>query len=402
MIKNYLKLTAAVMASLMVAFTSCNDDDDDDVKPVEDKDVNVISSNITENTTWKNDKIYQLGTRVTVEEGVTLTIEAGTVIKGELGTGTNATALLVARGATLMAEGEADAPIIFTTVGDEITPEDVKAGDIGSPNLETTANGLWGGVIILGSAPISASNDDGELSEVQIEGIPTSDPNGLYGGNEADDNSGVIKYISIRHGGSNIGSGNEINGLTLGGVGTGTTIENVEVVSNQDDGVEWFGGTVNVKNVVSWNVNDDAIDCDQAWHGTLDNFVVIAPADHNFELDGPEGEYGWDKGYTIKNGLVICADADTNRVSADLFNTDDITIANLENIHFTNIQEGQWINRVEHTEGEVNFTDITLDVPEGDLQDFVNGDVPSGVTASSTKPTITGLNWTWASKVGAF
>ena len=83
---------------------------------------------------------------------------------------------------------------------------------------------------------------------MQIEGIPASDLNGLYGGTEATDNSGVLKYISIRHGGANIGEGNEINGLTLGGVGSGTTIENIEIVANDDDGIEWFGGTVNVKN----------------------------------------------------------------------------------------------------------------------------------------------------------
>src|SRR5690606_16334930 len=116
--------------------------------------------------------------------------------KGEMGTGANATALLVARGGKLMAEGTATLPIIFTTVGDEITPEDIAAGDYGSPNLDSDANGLWGGILIMGKAPISASNEAGDITEVQIEGIPTSDSNGLYGGNVADDNSGVIKYVS--------------------------------------------------------------------------------------------------------------------------------------------------------------------------------------------------------------
>jgi hypothetical protein len=95
----------------------------------------------------------------------------------------------------------------------------------------------------VGNAPISA-----DASAVQIEGIPPSDQNGLYGGDNPADDSGIIRYISIRHGGANIGEGNEINGLTLGGVGSGTIIEYVEVVANQDDGIEWFGGTVSVKN----------------------------------------------------------------------------------------------------------------------------------------------------------
>ena len=149
---------------------------------------------------------------------------------------------MIARGGKLFANGTADAPIIFTSVADEIMP-----GQKVSPNLDPNLDGLWGGLIILGNAPISAASD-----VVQIEGIPPSDANGLYGGSDATDNSGAITYISIRHGGANIGEGNEINGLTLGGVGNGTTISNVEVVGNQDDGIEFFGGTVNVSNALVW------------------------------------------------------------------------------------------------------------------------------------------------------
>lgn len=353
-----------------------------------------INSNITEDATWETGKVYVLQTRVTVVDGVTLTIEPGVVVKGEAGTGANATALLIARGGKLMAEGTADAPIIFTSVADEIMP-----GQIESPNLDPDTDGLWGGVLILGRARISASNDNGDVVEVQIEGIPTSDPNGLYGGNDDDDNSGVIKYISIRHGGTNIGAGNEINGLTLGGVGRGTVIENVEVIANQDDGIEWFGGTVDVTNAVVWNVNDDAIDTDQSWAGTLDNFVVIAPGDHNFELDGPEGSY--EAGHTIKNGLVIANDLVLERFSSDLINTDDNSIVNLENIFFTEIAGEQKINRVVHNAGVVNFSSIVLNVPELSLPDHVNGDVPAGVTAGTASfVNLDALGWTWASKAG--
>ena len=223
-----------------------------------------------------------------------MTIQAGTVIKGEAGSGANATALLVARGAKLVAEGTAASPIIFTSIADELKP-----GQIASPNLEPTLNGLWGGVLILGRAPIS-----GNAAAVQIEGIPPSDQNGLYGGSDAADNSGSLKYISIRHGGANIGEGNEINGLTLGGVGTGTVIENVEVIGNQDDGIEWFGGTVNVRNAIVWNAGDDAMDTDQAWAGTLDNFIVICGdnTDHALEIDGPEGTLLL--GHTLRYGSL--------------------------------------------------------------------------------------------------
>lgn len=102
--------------------------------------------------------------------------------------------MLIARGGKLIADGTANAPIIFTSVADEIMP-----GEIASPNLDAELNGLWGGLIILGNAPISA-----DAASVQIEGIPPSDQNGLYGGTDATDNSGIIRYVSIRHGGANI------------------------------------------------------------------------------------------------------------------------------------------------------------------------------------------------------
>lgn len=398
--KKFNLLFSMVLISALL-FTSCEKETTD---PIIDEDPTArITANITENTTWKSGNVYILGGRITVMNGVTLTIEPGVIIKGEAGTGANATALLVARGAKIMAEGTAAKPIIFTSVADEIMPEDITAGNFGSPNLDPDINGLWGGLIVLGKAPISASNESGDVSEVQIEGIPTSDLNGLYGGNVPNDNSGVIKYVSIRHGGANIGSGNEINGLTLGGVGSGTVIENVEVVANQDDGIEWFGGSVNVKNAVVWNAGDDAIDTDQSWSGTLDNFVVIAPGNHNFELDGPEGSMK--AGHTIQNGTVVANDPSASRVSSDLINLDDNSMVVLKNIWFTQVGAGQKINRVSFNTGEVSFSGITLNVAADQLATHVNGSIPEGVQAASNptaKANVSVLNWTWASKAGKF
>lgn len=396
LLKNFLFALVAVVTLTIVACT-----DDPGTTPVDPVDAYYITENITGDVTWNNDDEYILGGRITIEDGANLTIEAGAVIKGEIGTGANATALLVARGGKLIAEGTATAPIIFTTVGDEITVADIAAGNFASPNLEPTANGLWGGLIVLGKAPISASNDNNEdISEVQIEGIPTSDPNGLYGGNDAADNSGILKYISIRHGGANIGAGNEINGLTLGGVGTGTVVEHIEVVGNQDDGIEWFGGTVNTSNVVIWNAGDDAIDTDQSWAGTLDNFVIITPSDNCFELDGPEGSMV--AGHIIKNGSVKASSEDVT--SDDLINTDDNSDVDLENIYFTDIAEAQQINRVTFADGDVTFTNIILDLPSSPadtLDAHVNGAVPAGVTTGTSSQANTSvLDWTWASKAG--
>ncbi len=254
------------------------------------------SGQITSNETWTANNVYILAGKVVVDDGITLTIEAGTIVKGQKGTGSLASALIVARGGKIMAEGTSEDPIIFTSIDDNI-----EVGQNAGTNLNESNNGLWGGVLILGYAKGSFR---GDVTEVQIEGIPAGDTFGLYGGDDDDDNSGVFKYVSIRHGGALIGEGNEINGLTLGAVGRGTVIENVEVVANFDDGVEFFGGTVNASNLVVWAQGDDGIDIDQAYAGTVTNSLVILDetSDHAFEIDGPEGSY--QAQFTISNTTI--------------------------------------------------------------------------------------------------
>jgi len=395
-----INLFAMLFLGLAFGFTACDDTSvDPDGNNGNDTDNVVITDNITENTTWTKDNIYQLGGRIVVEAGAELTIEPGTIIKGEAGSRENATALIVARGATINAAGTAEEPIIFTSVADEIMQ-----GEIESPNLDPTQNGLWGGVIILGRAPILAS-----ASEIQIEGIPPSDTNGLYGGDDAADNSGVFTYVSIRHGGTNIGSGNEINGLSLGGVGNGTVIENIEIVGNQDDGIEWFGGTVNVTNAIVWNVGDDGMDTDQAWAGTMDNFIVVTPAGHCFELDGPEGENVSDIQHTFVNGTVVAtafdSDGEVDYGSQDLINTDANSGVILRNIFITSIAEGQQINRTIDNPN-VTFDGVVIDILDGTvLADYIaDADAaPAGVTAGTSG---NGANasafsgWSWASVSG--
>ncbi|MEE4256499.1 MAG: hypothetical protein V2I47_05640 [Bacteroidales bacterium] len=381
------KVLALLFAAIAITLSACKKDDDDDPTPTPEPDEYTVTGNITENTTWESGKTYILAARIAVVSGATLTIQPGVVIKGEAGTGANATALLIARGGKIMAEGTASQPIIFTSIADEIEP-----GMIASPNLDPDLNGLWGGLIVCGNAPISA-----DASSVQIEGIPPSDQNGLYGGDLATDNSGVIKYISIRHGGANIGEGNEINGLTLGGVGSETIIENVEIVSNQDDGIEWFGGTVNVKNAIVWNTGDDAIDTDQSWAGTLDNFIVVNPGDECFELDGPEGSM--EAGHTIKNGTIYAGDAD------GLVDLDDNSIVDMSAIYFFGLSEGQ--------DFDLNPTGLTcanLQASFADtlaVTDFFKDGTDAFVTKVATGANTVGADiskfqgWSWAAVSGA-
>ncbi len=373
----------------------------------------IVASSITSDVTWTADKVHILAGRIVVQNGATLTIEAGTIVKGEAGTGPNATALIVARGGKLMADGRADAPIIFTSVADELMPADIAAGNFASPNLDPDIDGLWGGVIVLGFAPSSFSTN--ELT-FQIEGIPPSDINGLYGGTDASDNSGVIRYISIRHGGSNIGEGNEINGLTLGGVGNGTVIENVEVVANQDDGIEWFGGTVSVTNALIWNSGDDALDSDQAWAGIMDNFIIICgpTTDHALEIDGPEGTYR--DGHILRNGSV------KGHPASELGDFRDGAEGTFERIYFFGFPDpatsgGRGDFSLSNRENTSNTTDnfangvlifdmLEVTSPEGVALStvFRNGtdvhatEVAAGANTVGADKSV--FDWTWAAKAG--
>lgn len=323
------KLFSIVLVASALVFTGCFKDDD---TPIVIEETTIINDNgsgggdtgcagsviiktgsLTADETWTADNIYQLNKKVVVPNGITLTINPGTIIKGAPGTGTLASALIVARGGTINAQGTAEQPIIFTSTADNIT-----CGETAGTNLDQNDRGLWGGLLVLGNAPCSFS---GDILEAQIEGIPAADTFGLYGGSNPNDSSGNLQYISIRHGGALIGEGNEINGLTLGGVGAGTTISNIEVVANVDDGIEFFGGNVDASNLLVWAQGDDALDIDQAYSGLIDNAVVVLGdiSDHAFEIDGPEGSTpaGNEGSFTLQNCTIIGNTVTSNGEYAD-------------------------------------------------------------------------------------
>lgn len=205
----------------------------------------------TGTVTWTKNKDYILEGLVFVNDGQVLTIEPGTVVRFRAGQAENASALIVARGGKIIANGTKAEPIIFTSENDDL-----------QGSVPKDARGLWGGLIILGNAPVNVRG-----GEAKVEGIPYFEQRSVFGGGDEDDDSGILRYVSIRHGGTNIGEGNEINGLTLGGVGNKTVVEFVEVISNADDGVEIFGGTVNLRNIVVSGCSDDAFDYDLGWSG---------------------------------------------------------------------------------------------------------------------------------------
>jgi hypothetical protein len=232
----------------------------DVVTPVNDNDCIVVTdADLVGGQTynWGGGNCYTLDGLVYLEADGILNIEQGTVIRGlnadDISTGDNTSALIITRDAQIFARGTAQEPIIFTAAEDDLNDD----GDFTSAD-----RGEWGGLIILGNATIARpGGEDG------IEGIDSGEPRARFGGTTDDDNSGVLNYVSIRHGGAQLATDNEINGLTLGGVGSGTEIDYVEVFANLDDGIEWFGGTVSVKHASVAFCGDDGFDYDFGWRG---------------------------------------------------------------------------------------------------------------------------------------
>ena len=308
LIMKTIKLFTIALLSSVIFLSSCKEDCPVCATPPSQ---NVVKSGlITADETWTADNIYEISQKVYVDAGVTLTIEPGTIIKGRAGQGSLASALVITRGGKINAVGTATNPIIFTSASDNITK-----GQLVGTNLTKSDNQLWGGLIILGDAPISAENGDDESN---IEGIPAEDGFGVYGGTNANHNAGKLKYVSIRHGGISIGEGNEINGLTLGGVGAGTEIENIEIYATLDDGIEFFGGTVSPSKLLIYYQGDDGLDIDQNYAGTITDFAVIhgdgIGTDEGLEIDGPEGTLS-DGLFTLMNG--ICKSEGSQPSAAD-------------------------------------------------------------------------------------
>jgi hypothetical protein len=204
-----------------------------------------VSGDIKVNTTWKADKIYVLKGFVYVTDGATLTIEAGTIVKGEKVTkGT----LVVTRGSKIMAEGTASKPTSSFPAG-------------------TRSAGDWGGIILLGKAPVNQGDNVGIEGGLDDKGNPAKYIQ--YGGTVANDNSGTLKYVRIEYAGIPFSPDNEINGLTMGGVGSGTTLDYIEVYRAGDDSYEWFGGTVNAKHLLAIGGLDDDFDTDFGFSGKV-------------------------------------------------------------------------------------------------------------------------------------
>ncbi len=252
-----------------------------------------VSGSITTNTHWTNNQQYLLQGYVYVESGATLTIDSGCIIKGDKAT---KGALIVERGAKIIAVGTATAPIVFTS----------------NQPVGQRTYGDWGGVIICGKAPTNWT------SEPTVEGGPRS----KYGGTDAHDNSGTMQYVRIEFPGIAFSPNNEVNGLTFCGVGDATTIDHIQVSYSGDDSYEWFGGTVNGKYMIAHRTWDDDFDTDNGYNGKnqfmvalRDPFVADQSGSKSFESDS------YQPGGVTNSGL----NNDTSMLTRPVFS--NVTIA---------------------------------------------------------------------------
>lgn len=259
----------------------------------------LVTADITTSTTWTADNVYNLQTQVYVKNGATLTIEPGTVIAST--NGLNG-ALIVTKTGTIMAMGTKKKPIVFTSSADR---ETWSRNDPQTGNWREGAN-EWGNVTILGDAFMNDHNVPGNVATCNaanrgnMEGLTRGTSDDQYGGGNDDDSSGVFKYVSLRYGGRSILPSVELNGLSLGAIGRNTDIHHIDIMNNLDDGIEVWGGTVNLKYLNIWNVGDDSLDIDQGYRGKI-QFVFIVQGysiqttsqgggmgDNAFEIDGAE------------------------------------------------------------------------------------------------------------------
>lgn len=278
-------LAAALVAALLTTVSA------DQAPPVAvpgiDRPVIVVTGNISGNEVWTSANYYVLRGAVFVPEGATLNIGPGTRVIGESGSvGT----LIVLRGGTLNALGTREQPIVFTS---DQAPGQRNRGD-------------WGGIILNGRAPLNIEGGEGQ-GEANT---------GIYGGTDPNDSSGVMRYVRVEFAGTEFSPDNELNGIAFQGVGRGGSYDYIQVHMNRDDGLEWFGGTADMKHAVVTNAADDSTDWTFGWSGRM-QFVVVSQrgddADNGIEADNNEfnNELLPRSNPTIFN-VTYCGDPDRN------------------------------------------------------------------------------------------
>lgn len=324
----------------VTVFNSCSSDDDTTITP-NPSNVNIdvnnfkIALNSGDKLVLDATKTYTMTGPVIVNNGAELTIPAGTKINC---TGGTSTYVAVAQGGKIFINGTAANPVIFSST--------------------TAKKSDWGGIVICGRAPINA----GASATSEVASL-------TYGGTVADDNSGSITYTQIRYAGARFSDTKEYNGLSLFGVGSGTKIDGVSVIDGADDGIEFFGGTVNVSNIISVNNDDDAFDWTEGWNGTATNIYAkrtsATVGNRGIEADNNSKNRSATplSNPTIKNATFIgYTTSDTEGAGTNIFR--EGTSATLDNIVFSGWATAITIQHDESVallNGKGKFTNIKFD-----------------------------------------
>lgn len=371
--KNNLKLLAVafLVSTTAVVFQSCSDDDDDDIVITNPggaaSDPNNFKGEIKsgETVTLDATKLYKLTGALKVKAGGTLVIPAGTRIEASGGTSAYIT---VEQDGKILANGTASNPIVMT-----------------SPN---PTPGSWGGLVICGKAPINkGTSANAEVGDA------------TYGGTNVSDNSGVLKYVRIEYAGAIFQADKEFNGLSLFGVGNGTVIDNVSLINGSDDGIEFFGGTVNVSNIISVGNEDDAFDWTEGWNGIATNIYTKRRAtgvgNRGIEADNNANDNNANprSNPTIKNATFI---GGTVGAENDAIKLRVGTHGTLDNIVLSNWSTGINVEHdasVSHFNGGGKITNVKFDTnvtTKASLKSSTGAPVTAAANLFTENPSATG------------
>lgn len=386
--KNY-KLLLANLLAVGALFVSCSDDDNSPVvidnepgRGIELPDGAIaVGGILTEDLDLAAGTQYVLTEALFVPNGITLTMAAGTKVEALV---SDDIFIAVQQGGSIEANGTAANPIVLTSFR-----SNPQAGD-------------WGGLIVLGKAPINSVADLAtQTSTSEIGNLP-------YGGNVSNDNSGTIRYVRVEYSGGSASGSQENNGFSFYGVGNGTTVAFIQAHEGADDGVEFFGGTVNANNIVVTNCEDDSVDWTEGFSGTLTNVYVKHGSSHDkgIEADGFNTDLG-----NLSSPAFFSAPTVTNLTIDGSSDTDDEAIrlragtrATFSNVVINNFEEGFDLDDAETGTGvtadETNidgivFNNVTTNLKNDTGATFTDSDIISNEgTATGTDFATWGSGWT--------
>ena len=359
--KKMKKLSVSILATVAILLSSCsldNDDENQGIIPGTEVTSQNLAGNLTTDLRLTSGIAHNLIGALLVKDGATLTIDAGTRINALAG-GTDVY-ILVEKGGKIIADGTADNPIVFTS------------------NATNPQPGDWGGIILNGKAPLSRQAGSESNSAAEVNAAI------LYGGAISEDNSGILNYVKIEYTGARIDDEAEHNGLTLNAVGAGTVISNIAILNGDDDGIEFFGGTVNATNILVVNAKDDMFDFTQGYVGNCTNLYGVRENGYTAVTSDPRG---------IEADGNLDGNTPTD-IDQSLFTIDKITIIN--NASGVDMSDGIKVRRG----ATATITNAYLSLGSGatysDLVDLTDGkgDGTDAISITGNANTANGLDIT--------